>query len=89
MKKELGFDSRKGQKIFLFSTALRPALRPIQLPIELDPGWRLSPDVGHSSPSSAEVKNVGAVSFISHNILPSFSQHVSAVHGHHQVSLIP
>jgi hypothetical protein len=45
MNKELGFDSRKEQKIFLFSKALRPSLRPIQLPIKLDPSGGLSPDV--------------------------------------------
>jgi len=29
-----GFDSRQGQRFFLFATSYRPALRPIQLPIQ-------------------------------------------------------
>jgi hypothetical protein len=57
---------------FLFFTASRPALRPIQPPIHWVPG-ALSPGVkrpGHEAdhlpPSSAEVKKVGAIAPIPH-----------------------
>jgi hypothetical protein len=33
-----GFESRQGMGIFLFTTASRPALRPIQPPIQWVPG---------------------------------------------------
>jgi hypothetical protein len=58
----LGFDSRQGLGIFLFTTASRTALRPTQPPIQWVPGslslglkrpWR---EADHSPPSSAEVK---------------------------------
>jgi hypothetical protein len=59
----LVFDSRRGLGIFLFTTASRTALGPIQPPIQWIPGalslgikwpWR---EADHSPPSSAEVKN--------------------------------
>jgi hypothetical protein len=63
-----GFDSRQGQEILLFSTGPRPSLGPTQPPIQWVPG-ALSPGVkrsgrlaGHLLPSSAEVKNDGAIS---------------------------
>jgi hypothetical protein len=68
MNKELGFDSRKGQRTFPFPKALRPALKPIQLPVKLEGGGGLSQDIkeqrhdGHSPPSGAKVKNGGATS---------------------------
>jgi hypothetical protein len=58
----LGFDSRRGLGIFLFTTASRKALGPIQLPIQWIPGAlslgikRSGREAGHSPPSSAEVK---------------------------------
>jgi hypothetical protein len=65
----LGFDSRRGLGIFLFTTAFRMALVPTQPPIQWVPG-ALSLEVklpgreaDHSPPSSAEVKN--AWSYIS------------------------
>jgi hypothetical protein len=62
-----GFDSRQGEEIFLFSTASRPALGPTQPPIQWVPGGlsvgvkRLGREADHSHPSSAEVKNGGAI----------------------------
>jgi hypothetical protein len=62
----LGFDSRQGQNIFLFSTATRPALEPTQPPIRcvlaaVSPGvTRQGREADHSPPSNAEVKNGGA-----------------------------
>jgi hypothetical protein len=60
------------QEIFLYSTASRPALGPTQPPIQWVPG-SLSPGLrrqgrkaGRSAPSSAEVKNGGAISPLSH-----------------------
>jgi hypothetical protein len=59
----LGFDSRRGLRVFVFTTAFRTALGPTQPPIQWEPG---SPSLGvklpereadHSPPSSAEVKN--------------------------------
>jgi hypothetical protein len=52
-----GFHSRRGLKIFLFATASRPALGPIQsprrwVPVVKQPGR----EADHSPPSSAEVK---------------------------------
>jgi hypothetical protein len=55
------FDSRHG-KIFLFSTASRPALGTTQPPIQWVPGVkRLGPEADHSPPASAEIKNSGAI----------------------------
>jgi hypothetical protein len=54
-------------KIFLFSTAFRPPLRPTQPPIQWVPGanftWIKRPrrEADHSPPSSKEVKNGGAM----------------------------
>jgi hypothetical protein len=63
----LGFHSWQGQEIFLFSTVFRLALGPTQLPIQWALGafslgvkW-LGCEADHSPPSSAEVKNGGAV----------------------------
>jgi hypothetical protein len=56
------FDSRRGLGIFLFDTMSRPALWPIQPPIEWVPGVlfmgvkRPGREADHSSPYSAEVK---------------------------------
>jgi hypothetical protein len=64
-----GFDYRQGMRIFLFSTASRPALGPTQPPIQCVPEAvspvikRLGREADHSPPSSAEVKN--AWSYIS------------------------
>jgi hypothetical protein len=58
----LGFDSRRGLGIFLFTTASRTAVGPTQPPIQWVP-WalslgvkRLGREADHSPPSSAEVK---------------------------------
>jgi hypothetical protein len=48
----LGFNSQQGQEIYLFSIATRPALGPIQPPVQATEAGR-----GHSPPSSAKVKN--------------------------------
>jgi hypothetical protein len=59
----LGFDSRRGLGIFLFTTASRTALEPTQPPIQWVPGAltlgikRPGLEADHSPPSSAEVKN--------------------------------
>jgi hypothetical protein len=59
-----GFESRQGLGIFLFSTASRMVLGPIQPPIQKVPGnfslgtKRPGREAGHSPPSNAEVKNV-------------------------------
>jgi hypothetical protein len=58
----LGFDSLRGLRIFLFTTASRTALRPTQPPIQWVPGVlsmglkRSGREADHSPPSSAEVK---------------------------------
>jgi hypothetical protein len=58
----LGFDSRRGLGIFLFTTASRTALGPTQPPIQWVPRVlslgvkRLGREADHSPPSSAEVK---------------------------------
>jgi hypothetical protein len=58
----LGFDSRRGLGIFLFTTASRTALGSTQPPIQWVPGAiflgvkRPVREAGHSPPSSAEVK---------------------------------
>jgi hypothetical protein len=66
------FDSRQGKEIFLHSAASRPALGPAQSPIRWVPG-ALSPGVrgpggeaDHSSLSSAQVNNGGAVPLLPH-----------------------
>jgi hypothetical protein len=59
----LGFDSRRGLGIFLFTTASRTDLGPTQPPIQWVPGAlslgvkRLRCEADHSPPCSAEVKN--------------------------------
>jgi hypothetical protein len=58
----LGFDSRRGLGIFLFTTASRMALGPTQPPIQWEPGAlslgvkRPGREADHSPPSSTEVK---------------------------------
>jgi hypothetical protein len=59
-------------KIFLFSTASIPALGPTQLPVQWVPGavsqgvmW-LEHEADHSLPSSAGMKNGGAIPPLSH-----------------------
>jgi hypothetical protein len=58
----IGFDSRRGLGIFLFTTASRKALEPTQPPIQWVPGAlslgvkRPGREADHSPPSSAEVK---------------------------------
>jgi hypothetical protein len=59
----LGFDSRLGLGIFLFTTASRTALGPTHPPIQWVPAVlslgvkRPGREADHSTPSSAEVKN--------------------------------
>jgi hypothetical protein len=59
----LGFDSRRGLEIFLFTTASRTALGPTEPPIQWVSGAlslrvkRPGREADHSPPSSAEVKN--------------------------------
>jgi hypothetical protein len=59
----LGFDSRRGLGICLFTTTSRTALRPTQPPIQWVPGVlslgvkRPGREAKHWPPSSAEVKN--------------------------------
>jgi hypothetical protein len=58
----LGFDFRRGLRIFLFTTASRTALGPTQPPIQWVLGAlslgvkRPGREADHSAPSSAEVK---------------------------------
>jgi len=58
-----GFDSRQKHKIVLLASASRPALRPIQPPIQRELGslssWVKRPErkAGHSPPSSPEIKS--------------------------------
>jgi hypothetical protein len=62
-----GFDFRQRQQIFLFSTASRPVLGTTHSPLQwvlgfLSPGVkRPGREIVHSPPSSAEVKNCGAI----------------------------
>jgi hypothetical protein len=59
----LGFDSRRGLGIFIFTIASRTALGPTQPPIQWVPGAlslgvkRLGREADHSSPCSADFKN--------------------------------
>jgi hypothetical protein len=56
----LGFDSRQGQEISLFSTTSRLALGPTKSPIQWVPGVRQPRRTSDQSPpSSAKVKNCG------------------------------
>jgi hypothetical protein len=63
----LGFDSRRGLGIFLFTTASRRALEPTQPPVQWVPGSlslgikRPNREADHSPLSSAEVKMRGAI----------------------------
>jgi hypothetical protein len=58
----LGFDSRRGLGIFLFTTVSRTALGTTQPPIQWVPGAlslgvkRLGHEADHSPPSSSEAK---------------------------------
>jgi hypothetical protein len=68
MAEESGFNSRQGQKIFLFCIAFRLVLGHTQPPVQWVPG-DISPEIktaGHetdnSTKSSADVKNGGAIS---------------------------
>jgi hypothetical protein len=67
-----GFDSLQDKEIFLFSITSRPALGLTQpsikrVPEALSPGVnRQGREADHSPPSSAEVKNDGATSSLSH-----------------------
>jgi hypothetical protein len=67
-----GFDSGQGQEIFLFSIESRPALGHTQPSIQWVSGalslgakW-LRREADHSPPSSAEVKNGGAIPPLPH-----------------------
>jgi hypothetical protein len=66
------FNSQQGQEIFLFSTASRPVLWLTQPLIPGVPGAfflgvKLSGrEAGHSPPSSAKVKNGGAIPSLFH-----------------------
>jgi hypothetical protein len=71
----LGFDSRRGLVIFLFSTSSRTVLGPTQSPIQWVPGalslgvkWP-GREADHSPPSSAEVKEWVELCFHSSNTL--------------------
>jgi hypothetical protein len=64
----LGFDSRRGLGIFLFTTASVTALGPTQPPIQWVVGFSLGikrpgREADHLPPSSAEVKNVWSYTF--------------------------
>jgi hypothetical protein len=73
-------DSRQGYGIFLYSTSSRPALGSTQPPIQwtlgaLSPGLKLPVrEADHSAPSSAEVKNGGAI-----HLLPDTSSRRGAL----------
>jgi hypothetical protein len=66
------FYSRQGQEIFLFSTMSRLTLGPTQPPIQLIPEAlplglkRPGREADHPPPSSAEVKNAGAILHLPH-----------------------
>jgi hypothetical protein len=62
------FDSQQGQEIILFSKVSRPALEPsIRVPGALSTGVKQhGREADHSLPSSAEVKNGGALHPLSH-----------------------
>jgi hypothetical protein len=64
-----GFESQQGLGILLFTTMSRPALGPIQPPIQWVPGalslgvkW-LGCEADHSPPSSAEVKTAWSYTY--------------------------
>jgi hypothetical protein len=69
----LGFDSRRGPGIFLFTTASRTALGPTQPPIQWVPGAlslgvkQLGREAGSSPPSSVEGKEWVELYHPSHN----------------------
>jgi hypothetical protein len=62
-----GFDSRQGQAIFVYTTTSRPTLGSTLSPIQRVPGAlsteirRSEREAEHSLPTSAEVKNGGAI----------------------------
>jgi hypothetical protein len=62
------FDSRQGQEIFIYATASKLAVGPIQwIPGALSLGVKqLGCEAGHLPPSSAEIKNGGAVPPLPH-----------------------
>jgi hypothetical protein len=75
--KESGFDSQQGQEIFLLSIISGLALRPTQPPTQwalgavyLEVKWQ-GHEAGDSPPSSAEVKNDGAILPLPH----AYSRH--------------
>jgi hypothetical protein len=63
----LGFDSRRGMGIFLFTTVSKTALGPTQPPIQWVPAVlslgvkRPGREADHSPPSSAEARMRGAI----------------------------
>jgi hypothetical protein len=69
---QLGFLSQQKQEIFLYSTASRPALEPTHSPFQCVPGAlslgikQPRREADHSPPSSAEVKNGGAIPPLPH-----------------------
>jgi hypothetical protein len=73
----LGFDSRRGLEIFLFTTASRTALGPTQHPIQWVTGalslWVKRPgrEAGHSHQSSTEVKECVEV-YLHYTNIPSW-----------------
>jgi hypothetical protein len=67
-----GFETRQELRIFLFTTASRPALGPTQPSIQWVQGalslevMRPAREANHSRPSSVEVKNVWGYTFTPH-----------------------
>jgi hypothetical protein len=74
----LGFDSRRGLGIFLFTTVSRPALGPTLPPIQGVPGdlslevKRPGREADHSPPSGAEVKNVWSYTSTPHYVFTAW-----------------